>query len=235
MIARTKKTKLGDFDKGRLLEIQSTLSNPRLHKYLMVTHLDVRTGINLYVKNVQISSAFYSDLHYVEVILRNKFDQELTKLYGTDWCSNPAFFNILDAAGQKILQKTVSRINRNWKGAGSAPNGKIIAELTFGFWHTLTDGRYEHPLWVPCLSKAFHPTKPPKRSNFNADLEQLRQLRNRIAHHEPIFHLNLHSFHSILISACHLLCPSTTSLMTSTSTVNREIMQLNKYRRRRRI
>lgn len=177
-------------DACSLSHMAGTLTRPRLSKYLHASKNNLQQALRLYVFNTKISAAVMTDLHYIEVGLRNKFDQAL-------------------------------------------PPGKVIAELTFGFWLQLTDSKLEHKLWVPCLHKAFAPRKAPKRATFNQQLEKLRQLRNRVAHHEPIFHLDLLDAHKRIFEVGNLLCPTTANVMRKTSTVRREVMSLTKYCQRR--
>lgn len=40
-------------------------------------------------------------------------------------------------------------------GGPSAPRGKVVAELTFGFWRYLTTRTHDATLWVPYLRWAF--------------------------------------------------------------------------------
>jgi hypothetical protein len=72
---------------------------------------------------------------------------------------------------------------RRTAGTG-APVGKVIAELTFGFWPNLISKHF-HPLWSASLHKAFPYAHVPRR-DVHFRLEVIRRLRNRIAHHEPI-------------------------------------------------
>ncbi|MFN7835772.1 MAG: hypothetical protein ACK5NY_08320 [Burkholderiaceae bacterium] len=122
---------------------------------------------------------------------------------------------------------------KHWPKGKALPPGKVIAELTFGFWLQLTDAKLEHKLWVPYLHKAFAPRKAPKRAVLNQKLEKLRQLRNRVAHHEPIFHLDLLEAHRRILEVSLLLCQATANVMDRASTVRREVMGLTKYCRRR--
>jgi hypothetical protein len=122
-------------------------------------------------------------------------------------------------------------IRQSIKGSELLP-GKVIAELTFGFWYYLTVSMFEHSLWVPYLHKSFQPRKAPKRSVFNQQIDKIRQLRNRIAHHEPIFHMNLLELQLNIREVSKLLCPNITIIMKRTSTTKREIMVLNNYLRR---
>lgn len=66
--------------------------------------------------------------------------------------------------------------------------GRVVAELTFAFWRYLESSRYDRSLWRPALRHAF-----PGRSRraVATVLHPLHLLRNRIAHHEPIHHLDL--------------------------------------------
>jgi hypothetical protein len=63
--------------------------------------------------------------------------------------------------------------------------GRMVAELTFGFWVGLTGPKYSVDLWERHLYKAF-PNAKLGRKQLNKRLESIRLLRNRVAHHEPI-------------------------------------------------
>jgi hypothetical protein len=234
---RTKKTvtstRLPLFDAAAHQEVAATLTLPRLGKYLQAARNDMHQALRLYVLNTRISAAVMADLHYVEIALRNKFDRELTAKFGAAWFADRAFLALADKRMQHILQDASRAAAKHTPAGRATPPGKVIAELTFGFWLQLTDRRFEHTLWTPALHKAFAPRKAPRRSSFNALLEKLRQLRNRVAHHEPIFHIDLLEAQHKIHEACHLLCPNTAAMMTSTSLVKRESMRLTKYRRKR--
>lgn len=72
----------------------------------------------------------------------------------------------------------------------------VVAGLDFGFWTTLLDSRFEQSLWRPILYHAFpHYAKitgnPLSRSAVEKRFNDLRDLRNRVMHHEPLFHRNV--------------------------------------------
>lgn len=175
--------------------IIKTLSQPRLSKYLEAAEGDAARALDLYVGNSLVNMAFFGDLHYTEVVLRNRFNEQLTAAYGDQWFT-------------------------------AVPPRKVVAELTFGFWVYLTDPNLEHTLWIPALHKAFLPNKPPKRADLNRDLEKLRQLRNRVAHHEPIFMMNLVLLHRLLCEVTKRLCPDTAHWMMANSSTRAEIERL---------
>lgn len=216
-------------DASALQEIVLTLTPQRLSRYLRAADHDIESALQLYVLNTKVSGALMADLHYVEIALRNKFDRELAAHFGATWFSDPGFLRHADPRMQDIVQKAVRDASRNMRSHNLLPPGKVIAELTFGFWLQLTDRRFEHVLWTPVLHKAFAPRKAPKRGVFSQLLEKLRQLRNRSAHHEPVFHLNLVTAHQQLGDACRQLCPATADLMNNTSTLQAEVARLTQF------
>jgi hypothetical protein len=82
----------------------------------------------------------------------------------------------IDAAKIKIKQRNEE-----------ITSGKLTAELTFGFWTRLFNAKYEESLWKP-LRLAFPNIPKPqrKRSNVSKPMNNIRILRNRVYHYEPI-------------------------------------------------
>ena len=70
--------------------------------------------------------------------------------------------------------------------------GQLIAQLTLFFWKRLFSPDYEATLWKPSLRRLF-PNKAVSRAQIAANLENLYQTRNRIAHHEPVMDARLAS------------------------------------------
>jgi hypothetical protein len=66
--------------------------------------------------------------------------------------------------------------------------GRVVAELSFGFWWSLLADHYDHLLWAPCLRHAFINVR---RRRLHAELDTVIKFRNRIAHHEPVYDRNL--------------------------------------------
>ncbi len=84
------------------------------------------------------------------------------------------------------------------------PSG-LVAEMSFGFWVALFAKRFDHQLWRVALHRAFEPTPP--RSELHRQLEQLRALRNRVAHHEPILKRDLNGDYESLLEVLAMLSP----------------------------
>lgn len=89
--------------------------------------------------------------------------------------------------------------------------GRLIAELSFGFWTSLFDRRYEPLLW-PRLLKPVFPIMPRRiRTTRIASrrLNGLRTLRNRVFHYEPIWRMpNLHGLHQDIVETIGWMNPS---------------------------
>ncbi|WP_375454741.1 hypothetical protein [uncultured Methylobacterium sp.] len=70
--------------------------------------------------------------------------------------------------------------------------GKVVAELKFAFWEKIFSAGQDARLWIPHMRTAFPAVDPVKpipvlRAEAYDALWHVRKLRNRIAHHEPIF------------------------------------------------
>ena len=57
------------------------------------------------------------------------------------------------------------------------------------------------------------------RLDIATRLERVRQLRNRIAHHEPILHYRLDSEYCRVLEATEWICPITAAWVGATSTL----------------
>lgn len=172
--------------------ICKSLSAARLSTYIapyegLVDH-PVAEALELYIWNTKVSGAFLGPLHICEVVIRNAISESLESLYGPSWPWSVGFQQSLP---QYFKEKVVSECAKQKVDS----TGKFIAEMNFGFWKDLFTKRHEHRLWGDI--QRFFPGLPSKRPvterrNFmHQDMERIGKLRNRIAHHEPIFTRNL--------------------------------------------
>ena len=117
--------------------------------------------LRAYLWNMALAESLYPSLQTLEVALRNA---------------------IHDA-----VQRAVSSLTHQQKPQDA---GRIVAELSFGFWTSLMDRRYEQSLW-PRLLKPVFPHLPRSirtRAVISRRFHRVRQLRNRIFHHEPVWY-----------------------------------------------
>jgi hypothetical protein len=96
-------------------------------------------------------------------------------------------------------------------------HGKVVAELSFGFWWSLLATEYNRRLWQPCLRAAFDGSV--RRAALHAELNELRLLRNRIAHHEPIHRRDLSAVYGRLLDVTERISPVLRSRVEVTSRV----------------
>ena len=74
--------------------------------------------------------------------------------------------------------------------------GKVVAELKFAFWEKMFTAGQDSRIWLSHFRTSFPGAPsglaiPAARAVAHNDLKAIRLLRNRIAHHEPIFNRNI--------------------------------------------
>jgi len=167
-------------------EIRSVLSAPRAGTYIAATGGDTVRAMELYGWNARVSAAFMLPAHFAEVSTRNAAAEVLERVYGPQWPWNPTFAASLPNSGRYNPRRDLLSTRQ-----ANLTTGKVIAELKFVFWQKLFTGRNDVRLWRPHMASAFPcaPAVPVSqlRSRIHQDLDVLRQLRNRLAHHEPVF------------------------------------------------
>jgi hypothetical protein len=179
--------------------IAHRLTRERLGSYLASTSNDLEQAIALYDWNEQVGGALHEDLGRLEVVFRNAIDQALTA-YGaargwpTAWYRRRQLFP--GKHGARALDDIRTACRRATHGAAVEVHGKVIAELSFGFWRYLCTKPYLTSLWVPALGSAFpnHPDHGDPRAvrqEVDDRVQRVHFLRNRVAHHEPVHHRNL--------------------------------------------
>lgn len=175
--------------------IKQSLSAARMSTYeraMAHTPDPAVSGLELYAWNADTSAAFLAPLHVCEVVMRNAASEALEIIYGPRWPWSPGFERSLHNPTYGYSEKRDLFSARQKQ----TTTGKVIPELKFVFWQKLFTARNDQRLWTPHLLRVF-PNLPATtavaslRAGLFADLEAIRTLRNRIAHHEPIFSRNL--------------------------------------------
>lgn len=170
--------------------IVAGLSPARLTKYSAATASDVE-ALELYAWNAQMSSALMVPSHFAEVLTRNAVSDALSTVYGHRWPWSNAFRLSLPTPvntynPRRDLEQT--RVKHS-------TTGKVIADLKFVFWETMFTARHHDRVWKNQIHSLFpnaaEPDSKELRKRIYDDLNHIRQLRNRMAHHEPILTRNL--------------------------------------------
>lgn len=171
-------------DDAGAARVAAALSPERLAPYLRTVGGDLTEAVRLYEWNLAVSGALYEALGILEVVLRNALSTQLAARHGAlpgHWYDDPVGV-LSDLAHEDIAvaRRRVRKVRR------PETPGRVVAELSFGFWKFLLARRYEASLWTGYLRHAFPNLKPQSRTTVYRALDQLHTVRNRIAHHEPI-------------------------------------------------
>ena len=169
--------------------LPNVLSAPRFATYLKSAGNDRTRALDLYQWNLLVSAAFLVPLHVLEVSLRNAIVEAIEAVHGGAWPWTEGFIRSLPEPRPPAYNPTRDLSNC----AKQQPTaGKVVAELKFAFWESMLTKRHQTRLWEAQFFNVF-PNSPrgvtsdQRRSELRNDVEEIRKLRNRIAHHEPIF------------------------------------------------
>jgi hypothetical protein len=148
--------------------------------------------MTLYRLNLRLSQKLFTVISCFEVALRNRICQHYSAIYGNDWLRDGARSGgIFDSDKCRITRTLINEKIGRLAGTGNCSHCKLMAEMDFGFWRYL----FAQPQFYAAgqtLLRIF-PNKPRSTPAINYNhtcvfnkLGQINDLRNRIAHHEPI-------------------------------------------------
>ncbi|WP_086827699.1 hypothetical protein [Allokutzneria sp. NRRL B-24872] len=163
--------------------VTTWLSPARLAPYVRAAGDE---ALELYRWNCQTSSALFELVGWFEVAWRNAVDSSVTARRRSGqihWLFDQAF--PVQPATRAKIERAIDNVRRG--GVAQPTPGQVIAELSLGFWRFTTNG-YRNTMWAPYLKSAFpHAPGRPDRSLIDEQLLAIIRIRNRIAHHEPVF------------------------------------------------
>ena len=206
-------------------QLASYLSEPRFRRYRAAAHGDPALAFRLYRWNTQLCEALYTPLHFLEVGLRNRVAAAFADRFGPAWAllAQSTRLRPLNKDARRLIHEAVKRVDRDNRGrhyGASTTVDKVVAELSFGFWARTLTSRYETVLWTRGLRPYF--------SGLPADLGRadlativglVQGLRNRMAHHKPIFDLpDLGQRYCEIMGAVGWISPDMHPLVLSLST-----------------
>ncbi|SOC89690.1 Abi-like protein [Curtobacterium sp. 314Chir4.1] len=188
---------LDEAEKARLRAVFDAMPFERMRVYLDASDRNPYEALALYDQNSKVSAALFETVGHFEIHFRNSLDAALRsrhdfKRRSGDWLDD-GHGELSDRALEAINRARADAIRNRRSGHGDHVSGRghVIAELNFSFWRRLIDRRYErtHGSAVMRLYPELR-----KLGRNNADMEPLRvlvepiySLRNRIAHHEPVW------------------------------------------------
>ena len=187
---------------GNLLEI---VSGERIEPYFKVRPQSDAEAIAVYSWNIALCESLYPALNCFEIALRNSIHSAGTVQFGTEfWFSG------------HLRQDEAERLNslrlRLIHGGNRNPSvGDLVSGLSLGFWSSLFKGQYERILWPLLLPSVFPhaPRRQRSRTDISRRVDRIRRLRNRVFHHEPIWHLpDLADQHALILETIGWISPA---------------------------
>ena len=174
-------------------EFEDAISPDRMHRYVSACTNDTKRAMTLYRYNIKLSQEMYAIISCFEVSLRNKINKEMRANFGNDWLRDfvlpgGRFDTDPRVEGtRKIIKKAYEGLVRCHRYSPT----KLLAEMEFGVWKFMFNN-VQYRLSGRCLLNIFpnKPTSTPQAQYDNAfifnALDVINNMRNRIAHHEPI-------------------------------------------------
>jgi hypothetical protein len=170
-----------------LADLEARFSAARLRRYQSGTGNDLETTVN-YLWNLALAESLYCSLNVVEVGLRNAIHNSLTAHFGVpNWYDRQG---LLEPDQAQEVARMKERIRKY--GRQITPD-RVVSELGFGFWVTILSRTYDARFWQASrqatLRRAFPrvPRRKRQRVAIHAHYNAIRELRNRVFHHEPLF------------------------------------------------
>jgi hypothetical protein len=189
--------------------IRDRITPERLTSYLAATGDDLDRAFALYEWNTRAAAGVLTTIAMTEVVVRNALDARLRE-WSLRQSPPGSWFDLapLDEHGRADLVTARTRATRY--GRRPEVHGKVVAELSLGFWRFLLAPRYLTTLWMPATSKAFPRGAADllQRSRDVEDrLQRLAFVRNRAAHHEPIHRRDLGADLDAAVELAGWICP----------------------------
>jgi hypothetical protein len=174
---------------------EQLLSKPRLDSYRGYWKISADEAVGIYMWNGEICSCLSQLLAYFEITLRNNIHRTLSLSTGGGGSSSTHWWDVYWAQLTQETRNKIASVRSEFAPASASPD-EIVARLSFGFWPNMLSwiGKNRPALLIQIfpghpLSQAMAPnwmTKPARRTALNSVFE-LKDIRNRIAHHEPLW------------------------------------------------
>ena len=199
-----------NYDEAAVRALIRTISEERFATYRRLADGNSARALQLYTRNIALGAAFHGPLQTLEVTLRNAVHEAMTAGYGAGWINHAP----LKHAERSRIDESVRLLASD--GHSQTPD-RVIAASSFGFWIALFARKYDATLWRVALHGVF--SENMSRSDAHQQLDRLRTLRNRIAHHEPIMQRRLSDDHERILSLLRALSPPTAAWVAHHSRV----------------
>lgn len=200
-------------------KLESFLSSPRIGRYLAESSGNTSLAFRLYRWNIQLCESFYLPSQFVEIGFRNTVVRAMDSRFGVSWplLYNSTHLSALPSGARDKIKDAAASAMRNNKPLLA---DRVIAALDFGFWCKMLDKRYDQLLWTSGMQAHFLNLPPNMtRHDVRKRFLGLKDFRNRIAHHEPIFHVYPRQQIQRMLEVVEWMCADTATLVKAMSDV----------------
>ncbi len=166
-----------------------SLNEERLKRYKTSDNNTKEDVLNKYLLNIRLSKELYSVIALTEVTLRNHLNNAISSNIKEKWLLDENF--VKNFLKDKELARYLE-VYKDFKKKGNLTEGRLIAELSLGFWVNLFNKKYKVSLWHK--KEVFETVFPNfdlrvhnRISFIYPKLKELQYIRNRISHQEAIF------------------------------------------------
>lgn len=187
-----------DFTEQEIFALDRSITPARMGAYRAAAAGDPGRARELYLRDRRLAGAFLADLGLLEVALRNAMNRQLALRWGDTWYHNREM---------PLDDRSLAALSRAWaQVSGERTPGRVVSSCMLGFWRGLLD-RGDHVgrpprrarcdyevLWRGVLDRAFPGGRAISQADaarWNRDyahgvVSRVNDLRNRVAHHEPL-------------------------------------------------
>lgn len=198
--------------------LKSSFSEVRLKRYLDQSKGDINAALMLYRWNIVLSQALYLPLQIWEVTLRNKINAAFSSRFGSGWPYVENFRRQLKSQEERKIKDAIDRQER-YRGFPKPSTDIIVADLSASFWVGVMGKGYDIPFtWRNWVKRVFPNDATADRAKMHGICMDLLDLRNRIAHHEPIYHLDLQGLRDDLDDVIGAMCVGSRAFIDATCT-----------------
>ena len=163
-------------------DFEKVLSAPRIGRYKTSCNGNEQKTLKLYLLNIEISKDFYALLSLFEITLRNAINEHYKEHFNDEnWIINQEYNNFFHPERKIVLAEYDKLV-----ASDLYKPDKLMSALTFGIWTEMFSG-YCFAKGNQTLLKIFpNRQKGVNQKYIHKELKEIKNFRNKIAHHEPI-------------------------------------------------
>ncbi len=223
------------------------LGSARLATYRDAAGGDPDRATDLYLWVTELSGALHAQLSYVELAVRNAIDPQLAgwndaQGHGREWTADGAAAPLLYQLLRKPLQdarkwaekEAAERHPQHPRHGAGVTHDDVVAQLMFGAWVKLIrpisrseSSAPQQRLWADVLRHAFpHAERSQQgRTALGSQLESMRRLRNRVAHHDNLLEVDVRHRLNGILSLLSKVDPAFPALAATRSPLRRLVRE----------